>query len=230
MLVKPCQNHPCWNKLSKVYFSTYNTLLKKSEETDTDQVKVKKQLKDEKIVQVFDQQGLFVGKMKFWKAKNDAYKKHLRLVEMKSSDKSKKKAKIAGDIEEDSSDTDSDILSYRLASVDEFLADVTEKKQTKAATGALKTIRVKSKIDDGGIDIKLMQIRPLLLKTGKLIIIFEMSKGRDILPVFKKFHQKLLDISTVQEIHKTEYKLTVLVTAKDSFIKSQESAETEQKS
>lgn len=219
----------CSHKLSKTCFSTGIPLFKKLDEANTDQTKEKLPSKDDKTVQVFDQKGLFVGKMKFWKAKANAHKNRLRLVEMKNSVKSKKNKSAET---EEESQTNSDIPSYKLVARDEFHEALTEQKIVNVKD-VLKQIILKSNIDKSGIDIKMIQIRKYLLKKGKLKIQIQLNNSKstreDLVSVFKKLHEELTDISTVHELSSTATKITALVTAKDSFIKSHDSEEVGEK-
>ena len=168
----------CCVVIPKVDYSTSKTLFKKSELANKDEKTLKKKApaisKDEKMVQVFDKTGLFVGKQKFWKAKADAAKKNLRLLEMHESVKSKKK------VETDDEAESTDIPSYKLVSVDEFTENLNEVKAQKAKVDKLRQIVIKSNIDKGGLDIKVNQIKDLLMKKGRLKIVIQSSNTKGV--------------------------------------------------
>ena len=157
----------CANIPSRQY-STFKILFKKHDTAKDEKVPKKKAAvsKDEKTVHVFDESGLFVGKQKLWKAKADAAKKNLRLLEMNGSTKSKKKDKADSDDDTE----ESDIMSYKLVSVEEFMEKINEVKAQKAKAEKLRHIVIKSNIDKGGLDIKISQIKDILKKKGKVKI------------------------------------------------------------
>ena len=154
----------CFDK----YFCTslqVSALKKSAGDKNMVQKKSGKSAEDEKTIQVFDQNGLFVRTTKLWKAKSEAIKNNLRLVEMKSIIKSKRKEKSA-DTEEES---DIDTASYKLVSIDDFNEVLTQKKKEKLKKEALKQIIIKSSIDKSGLDLKMVQMKRLLVKKGKFM-------------------------------------------------------------
>lgn len=173
-----CSYNSNLHVLSKASYTTSLSLFKKADMTEDDKPAKKKLAgpsKDDKTVQVFDQNGLFVGKLKFWKAKAEAAKKNLRLVEMKSGDKSKKKGRKEGT--ESESDDSLDIPSYKLASVEEFQEVLDEAKKEKAKKDALRQVVIKSNIDKSGLDIKMNQVKNMLMKKGRLKVLIQSKKN-----------------------------------------------------
>ena len=166
--------------IPRLEYSTSKALSKKPDLANKDEKAPKKKAppipKDEKTVQVFDESGLFVGKQKFWKAKADAAKKNLRLLEMNGSARSKKKVKTETDDESESTE----ILSYKLVSVDKFMENLNEVKTQKAKVSKLSQIVIKSNVDKGGMDIKVNQIKDILMKKGKLKIVIQSTSNNGV--------------------------------------------------
>ena len=154
--------------------SVHASAIKKPQDeiaAQTAQKKSVRSARDERIVQVFDQNGLFVEKTRLWKAMSDAKKRDLRLVEMKSASGSKKKEK---DVDE------SDLNSYKLVSQNEFSEFLEEKKKEQIKSNSLKQIQMKAKIDQTGLTVKLNQIKELLAKKGKLKILIEDKSRKEV--------------------------------------------------
>ena len=166
--------------IPRLEYSTSKALSKKADLANKDEKPPKKKVstisKDEKTVQVFDESGLFVGKQKFWKAKADAAKKNLRLLEMTGSARSKKKDKTEAEDESESAE----ILSYKLVSVDKFIENLNEVKTQKAKVSKLSQIVIKSNVDKGGLDIKVNQIKDILMKKGKLKIVIQSTSNNGV--------------------------------------------------